>query len=178
MRSVLRQATREAHDRLDALAADLPVSSDRHYARFLRAQFAARSAMEAGFATIAPPQAGPPPVQTQLIVEDLAELGHMLPSALARPALSSAAHALGAAWAIAGSSLGNRAMLARRHKAGLTTAERFLSDQAMPDYFTSLLRVIENPANRAMENSAIEGAFITFRLFEAAFLAECMEIAA
>lgn len=69
-------------------------------------------------------------------------------------------------------------MLARRHKAGLTTAERFLSDQAMPDYFTSLLRVIENPANRAMENSAIEGAFITFRLFEAAFLAECMEMAA
>ena len=178
MRQGLKQATREAHDRLDAIAANLPVSTKRHYVKFLRAQFSARSALEDGFSRVPPARTTAPPAQAHLIAADLAELGQPLPLRSAPAILAGEEHALGAAWVIAGSSLGNRSMLARRHKAGLLTAERFLSHQAMPDYFTGLLAVIENPENRALEASVIAGALDAFAVFEAAFIAECIEMAA
>ena len=134
--------------------------------------------MERAFATLHPAEAGPPPVQTDLILADLAELGFVAPTASADPGLADNFEALGAAWVVAGSSLGNRAMLARRRKAGLEGADRFLSDTTMPDYFGGLLPALEEPANHTQFASVVDGAHKTFQLFETAFAGQQFENAA
>ncbi|MBX7532510.1 biliverdin-producing heme oxygenase [Qipengyuania sp. 1XM1-15A] len=171
-------ATRAAHDRLDRIAATMPLSSTGDYALFLGAQFAARAAMEETFAVNPPSQVGEPPRQTQLILSDLKELGYAPPPPAAPLHLDGSAQALGAAWVVAGSSLGNRAMLAQRNKAGLSGADRFLSDPAMPAFFRTLLEVLETPDTRASVEAAIQGAQAAFALFECAFAARQLETAA
>lgn len=86
--------------------------------------------------------------------------------------------ALGAAWVLAGSSMGNRAMLARRRKYGIQGPERFLSDSAMPAYFRDLLEVLGNAHTPAALRQAIKGARATFLLFEEAFASHSLERAA
>ncbi|QZD96265.1 biliverdin-producing heme oxygenase [Qipengyuania gelatinilytica] len=163
---------------MDRIAATMPLSSTGDYASFLGAQFAARAAMEDAFATTSPGKLGQPPQQTQLILADLAELGYAAPPPVSPLHLRGEAQALGAAWVVAGSSLGNRAMLAQRGKAGLGGAERFLSDPAMPAYFKRLLDVLESPANHASIEGVIDGAHEAFALFECAFAAQQLENAA
>lgn len=160
------------------MAAAMPLSSTGDYASFLGAQFAARAAMEDAFAATSPGMLGQPPKQTQLIVADLAELGHAAPAPVSAPHLRGEARALGAAWVVAGSSLGNRAMLAQRKKVGLSGADRFLSDGAMPAYFKQLLDVLESPENHVPLEAVFDGAHAAFALFECAFAAQQLENAA
>lgn len=178
MRSELRQATREAHDRLDLLASDLPLNSRASYAAFLQAQGRARLAAECAFRQTAPTHPGRPPIQSHLIRADLEQLGSRLPPVAMVLTFASSCEALGAAWVIAGSSLGNRAMLAQRAKAGLSGAERFLSDPRMPAYFKDILVALDEPRHAQSQRDVLSGAHNCFNLFERAFAALSESVAA
>lgn len=178
LREQLRQATAEIHAGLDKTVGHLPMASDRDYAAFLSAQHSARSAVERALAAMPPASLSAPPSQLALLKSDLNDLG-------ARPAgfaeylrLATPNAALGAAWTLAGSSLGNRAMLAHRRKAGLAGAERFLSDERMPRYFAQLRQVLEQPHSATAVREAISGAQESFAIFERAFAALRLEVAA
>lgn len=171
MRNELRQTTRDAHDRLDLLAASLPVTSRASYVTFLQAQGRARLAAECAFRQTSPTDLGRPPVQGHLIRADLEELGAQLPPAAMVMTFVSSCEALGAAWVIAGSSLGNSAMFVQRQKAGFSESECFLSDPRMPTYFKDLLAVLDEPRNARSQRDMLSGAHKCFSLFERAFAA-------
>lgn len=174
----LRQATQAAHQRLDAAAGSLPLESDRDYATFLSAQFIGRVAMEGAFESLAPGEIGAPPKQSSLIASDLRDLGFCVPTGGTPPRLGDRRAALGAAWVVAGSSLGNRAILSRRRKLGLRRAERFLSDDGMPVYFKRLCAVMESPHSCEDLDAATSGAHQAFALFEDAFAQSMQDQAA
>ncbi|MBY6127805.1 biliverdin-producing heme oxygenase [Qipengyuania aquimaris] len=178
MRKELREATDAAHRRLDAAAGSLPLTCDHDYSIFLKAQYSARAAMERAFAHTPPADIQAPPAQTPHLARDIASLGRVLPVSAEAPRFDNPLEALGAAWVIAGSSLGNRTLLARRRKAGLSGADTFLSDPSMPDYFRSLLAVIEAADPSSSLEPATRGALTCFALFEGAFADHLMEQAA
>ena len=165
LRAALKRDTAALHDRLDDRLGALALDGD--YAAFLATQYRARAAIETWFdgADAALPI---PPQQTPLIAADLAELGHDLPGDIPSFSPDDRHEALGVAWVLAGSSLGNRTILARRRKAGERAAERFLSDAAMPRYWTTLLPLIEQPRERTILTHALKGARRAFETFLAA----------
>ena len=116
----------------------------------------------------------PPPSQLDLLISDLGDFGFEPQPSEQSLSLTSSAEALGAAWVLAGSSLGNRAMLSRRRKAGLQGAERFLSDTRLASYFSELLRALDAEHEDREVREAISGALKTFTIFEAAFCKEAM----
>jgi heme oxygenase len=160
----LRTATSEAHDRLDRAMAALDLVQRGDYAHFLRIQHTARAPIEAwGQATL--PQEMLPPSQLALIEADLADLGESA-GAPSRPFIANADGALGIAWALAGSSLGNRAMLADlRKRGGAALPTRFLGDGAMPAFFASLRPQLEQPIGDAVIAGAVAGAHAVFARF-------------
>ena len=147
----------------------MPLSCDADYAVFLTAQFAAREAIDRALDAMPPMALAAPPLQTALIENDLRDLGFGAPSRLQGIRLDDRHEALGAAWVVAGSSLGNRAILARRKKAGLAGADRFLADGAMPAYFRQVLEIMETSRSPSALAAAIKGAHKAFALFETAF---------
>ena len=66
--------------------------------------------------------------------------------------------ALGLAWLLAGSSLGNRSILAARRKAGLTGGEAFLADPAMPHYWQGLRASLDKEYGEFETRHAVTGA--------------------
>jgi heme oxygenase len=161
----LRTATSEAHDRLDRAMAALDLIQRGDYARFLRVQHAARAPIEA-WCQAALPQELLPPSQLALIEADLADLGESSRTASSRPFIANADGALGIAWALGGSSLGNRAMLADlRKRGGAALPARFLSDGAMPAFFASLRPKLEQPIDEAAIAGAVAGAHAVFARF-------------
>lgn len=117
-------------------------------------------------------------MQSTLIAADLAVLDAAPPVPEGFLRFKTSDEALGAAWVVAGSSLGNKAILNRRRKIGLVTADSFLSDDALPSYFRRLLAVIERPASAERLNEAINGAIAAFAEFEGAIAAHVLEQAA
>ena len=163
IRQHLRTATSEAHDRLDRAMAALDLVQRGDYARFLRIQHAARGPIEA-WCRASLPEELLPPSQLALIESDLADLGESMGPAHARPFIASAEGALGIAWALAGSSLGNRAMLADlRKRGGAALPTRFLGDGAMPAFFARLRPKLEQPIDEAV--IAVAGAHAVFARF-------------
>ena len=166
MRDYLRRETRAIHDRLDVMAANMPLAGDAEYASFLRAQGEVRTVLDNAF-TFHPPLGLPaPPRQTMLIEADLDELN--APGLTCGPAVSFANgyEALGAAWVVSGSSLGNRAMLAQRRRSGLDRAHAFFSDPAMPEYFKRVASALETPFTDPECEQICKGAHLAFGLFE------------
>ena len=156
----------------------MPLGSDRDYAAFLKAQYVARSAIEAAFVAQPPFGMSAPPPQSKLLAADIADLGMSLPHVEATAKFRTAEQSLGACWVVAGSSLGNRTLLSRRTKAGLHGPTRFLSDRQLASHFGALLKVLEQPFAEYQVNAAIQGAIATFALFEAAFCNETVKVAA
>jgi heme oxygenase len=161
-----------AHDLLDAAMQAASGWQNRgDYARFLALQHAARVPLEAWLAANAPADLCPPP-QTGLLAADLAALDHPLPAtrpALA-PALSgSSPHsgtALGAAWVLAGSALGNRAIAkAVARIGGGSWPVAFLGDGAMMAFWQGLRARIERPASPAEAAGAADAAAAVFAHF-------------
>jgi heme oxygenase len=135
------------------------------YAHFLRIQFDARAPIETWCQT-ALPQELLPPSQLALIEADLADLGESAGAASSRPFMANTDGALGIAWALAGSSLGNRAMLADlRKRGGAALPTRFLGDGAMPAFFVSLRPMLEQPIDEAVIAAAVAGAHAVFARF-------------
>lgn len=167
IRQVLRGATADDHARLDAGMAGLDLADPSDYARFLQVQYAARLPIE-GWTGTAVPAPVRPPIQTPLIAADLAAVGHD-PSPRTGPAFSApTAGAIGVAWALAGSSLGNRAMLADLRKRDASVPVAFLSDDAMPAFFARLRpRLQDQFADTDMRDAAIDAARAVFAAFAA-----------
>lgn len=181
LREHLRAATMAAHDLLDhTMQAASGWHSLGDYARFLTLQHAARAPVEAWLDAHAPADLRPP-AQTPLIARDLAALGLALPApantfaaASANAESGSADHgaagaALGAAWVLAGSALGNKAILkemqraARGHGGGWPSA--FLGDRAMLTFWQGLRARLEQPASVADASTAATAASAVFAHF-------------
>ena len=177
LRQALRAATAKAHDQLDGTMRTVAGwQKPEDYARFLSLQYAARVPVEAWLSQNASADLRPPE-QAPLIASDLASMGHALPTyevSFTPPAAleqsAERARALGIAWVLAGSSLGNRAILAeirRKTKAqGLTAwPEEFLGDDGMLDFWKHLRSQIEGRAEMDALEVAIEAAAAVFDHF-------------
>ena len=164
LRSVLKRETASMHDTLDGTMGEEAIASPRDYARFLMAQHRARKPIEEWVERNLPAHAAPP-AQAPLIEADLAALGQTIPVRHHGFSLPENADPIGLQWALAGSSLGNRAMLAQRRKLGLDGPEAFLSDGAMPAFFKKLRPELEVEADPARARRAVLAAEAVFACF-------------
>jgi heme oxygenase len=169
LRGHLRAATMAAHDLLDhAMQAASGWQTRADYARFLALQHAARAPLEAWLAENAPEELVPP-VQTPLLERDLAALGMALPGpgpAFALPLAATPGAVLGAAWVLAGSALGNKAIAKQVTRiGGGTWPATFLGDEAMMTFWQSLRARIEGPAHPAEAAGATVAAEAVFAHF-------------
>lgn len=161
LRQALRDATSRQHDRLDRLVTAIDLTNPADYVRFLTMQYVARLPVETW---LAGKVSDAPPPLTDLIADDLASLNASLPALKLSFTVPGHADPVGACWAIAGSSMGNRSMLRELTKSnakGLPTT--FLADGAMTTYWQKLKPALEAPAqDRAPAAAAAEAVFATF----------------
>lgn len=170
LRQYLREHTAAAHDRLDQGMARFDLAEPRDYAAFLSIQLAARAPIEAWCAAHAPPGLTPPE-QAPAIRADLAQLG-IRNVVDAAPLTTDFVEPLGVAWALGGSLLGNRAMVAHlRKRVPDTWPVRFLSDDAMTVFWKALRPRLEGPADAETARGAAISAQAVFARFEAALAA-------
>lgn len=168
LRTHLRAATMAAHDLLDhAMQAASGWQTRADYARFLALQHAARAPIEAWLAAHAPAGLNPP-LQTALLERDLAELEAPVPQPAPLFTLGrcEAGHALGTAWVLAGSALGNKAIARQVARiGGGAWPVAFLGDDAMMAFWQGLRSRIETPARpgeAAGATCAAEAVFAHF----------------
>jgi heme oxygenase len=168
LRSHLREATMAAHDLLDnAMQAASGWRTRDDYARFLELQHAARAPMEDWLDAHAPGDLHPPR-QTALIARDLAQLGRPVPppAQLFTMGRAGTGHALGAAWVLAGSALGNQAIARQvRRIGGGAWPAAFLDDGAMLAFWQALRERIESRADPVEAAGATRAATAVFAHF-------------
>lgn len=165
LRTTLRGETRAAHESLDGAMAQLDLADAADYALFLRIQYAARIGVEAWLVRHAPPKLQPPP-QAPALAADLQALGEALPLDQPLFELTGDEAAMGVAWVIAGSSLGNRAMLADLRKRG--HGERptaFLGNEEMARFWHDFRPRIDSWDGHSQ--AAVDAAKATFTHFSA-----------
>ena len=168
LRGFLKARTADRHDVLDGLGAPASFADREIYARFLSRQYAARAGIERWTAGHAAPGDGPPPV-AHLIAADLAALGSAPPSEAPDFTLPAGADQLGLAWVIAGSHLGNRAMLARLRREAPDAPATFLADETMRAFWTGLRPRLEREVPESMAQGAVLAAEAVFDHFLAVF---------
>lgn len=168
LRTTLRAATMAAHDLLDhAMQAASGWQTRADYARFLSLQHAARAPLEFWLAAHAPADLVPPP-QTGLIARDLAQLGLPAPApaplfTIGRPGPGGA---LGIAWVLAGSALGNKAIAKQVARiGGGAWPVAFLGDDGTMAFWQDLRARIERPAAFAEAAGATRAAEAVFAHF-------------
>jgi heme oxygenase len=179
LRGHLRAATMAAHELLDhAMQAASGWQTRADYARFLALQHAARAPLEAWLAANAPKDLVPP-LQTPLLARDLAALGCPVPptsppfNPLQPPASPPSAPlfhvkhgALGTAWVLAGSALGNKAIAKQVARiGGGAWPVAFLGDDAMMAFWQGLRARIEQPVAPAEAEAATHAAEAVFAHF-------------
>lgn len=168
LRSHLRAVTMVAHDLLDhAMQAASGWQSREDYAHFLELQHAARAPLEDWLDAHAP-EALRPPRQTPLIARDLAELGRPVPMPAPMFTLgrTGTGHALGAAWVLAGSALGNRSIAKQVSRiGGGAWPMAFLGDAAMLGFWQALRERIEQQAEARTAEGATSAATAVFAHF-------------
>ena len=177
LRDVLRQATSEAHDVLDSAFHSDTLADPDAYGDFLAMQLRARLPIER-WAALNCPASLRPPETTSEILEDLLALGRPISLRPARFDIPDGADPIGVAWAIAGSHLGNRAMLAMLRKAGAHLPASFLADTRMQAFWADLKPRLEVPADRDSARGAIVAANAVFACFTASLPAAPARIAA
>jgi heme oxygenase len=168
LRAALRAATMAAHELLDcAMQAASGWQTSDDYTRFLALQHAARLPIEDWLAAHAPPGLTPPP-QTPLIARDLARVGCPLPAPapLFTVGRVGPGTALGIAWVLAGSALGNRAIVRQVARIGSGVwPVAFLGDETMMAFWHSLRTRIERPAASTEAEGATRAAEAVFAHF-------------
>jgi len=167
-RFALRDATAEAHARLDSLYTRLDLADPADYATFLTSHAAAFIPVEdaladAGAETLVPGWAATR--RADALRADLAEMAIEVPPPAPRPSFLNDAQVLGALYVVEGSRLGG-AVLIRSVKAGLPT--RFLTpgNPALWRAFTAKLD--EQLSSAALLDDAAASATAVFGLFERA----------
>jgi heme oxygenase (biliverdin-IX-beta and delta-forming) len=176
LRIHLRAATMAAHGLLDrTMQAASGWRTLADYARFLALQYAARVPVEHWLACHAPRELRPP-VQTPLIAQDLTALGIELPAPASPLRLAGRAEseAIGTAWVLAGSALGNRSILMQMRRASAAASpdgepwpSAFLGNEAMLAFWQGLRSLIEQPASAIDADAAAEAASTVFEHFTA-----------
>lgn len=166
LRDQLRSATAPLHRRLDEEMGRLDLSDRADYTSFLLVQLAARLPIERWLADHAPAPVSPP-ATAALLLDDLAALEHPVSLTPVPFAISDEADPIGAAWALAGSHLGNRAMLVglRKRPAPNNLPTAFLSDPAMAGYWKRLRPLIETPVEPRRAERAVAAAKAVFAQF-------------
>ena len=147
------------------------------YGDFLTMQLRARLPIERWAASHCPASLRPPETTPELL-EDLLALGRPISLRPARFDIPDGADAIGVAWAIAGSHLGNRAMLAMLRKAGADLPASFLADTRMQAFWADLKPRLDLPADRDSARGAIVAANAVFVCFTASLPAAPARIAA
>ena len=165
MRTILRDHTRAQHDVLDASLDVESLGKCDRYADFLRRQYRARQPVEAYVESLGRDDMPPPAVPR--LERDLHVLGVSLPPLGSRFTLPRGSDPIGLAWAIAGSHLGNRAMLAGLDNPALPTD--FLADERMIAYWKALRPRLDRPMTPAQARPAILAATAVFAQFQSAF---------
>ncbi|ANY18594.1 hypothetical protein A6F68_00058 [Tsuneonella dongtanensis] len=145
IREVLRSETGQSHDLLDQSLGSLDLCERGEYALFLQTQLAARRPIEA-WCAVNVPNEFLPPLQSPLIEADLRAMASLVPETVIGSLSAPPNGWLGVAWAVAGSSLGNRMMLKRLASRGSDLPRSFLGDDAMPAYFARIRPLLERPA--------------------------------
>lgn len=168
LRTHLRGATMAAHDLLDhAMQTASGWRTREDYTRFLALQHAARAPLEHWLAAHAPADLAPPP-QTPLIARDLARLGMPVPPpaplfTIGRPGPGAA---LGIAWVLAGSALGNKAIAKQVARIGGDAwPTAFLGDDRAMAFWQDLRARIERPAAAREAAGATRAAEAVFAHF-------------
>ena len=126
-RFFLREATADAHARLDGLFSSFDLGDPADYARFLRAQAGAFFGVEASLEAAGVAQVlddWPARRRAQLLREDLTTLGAVIPAPETPPVIVGEAAILGAVYVLEGSRLGG------------TMLVRTLSDTAPKTFLT------------------------------------------
>jgi len=161
---MLRRETAASHDRLDGAMAGLELNNPADYALFLRLQLAARAPIER-WAALHCEEALRPPQSVSLLLGDLAQLGaeSTLPEGTFAPPTGS--HPLGLAWAIAGSHLGNRALLTRLERQGTDLPTTFLADPRLLAFWKRIRPLLEIPATEGPAAGALVAAEAVFACF-------------
>lgn len=165
LRAGLRDATQADHQALDTLLGRLDLADRRQYAEFLSVQLRARIGVEQWLFRHCPDQ-WLPPSQLPALRRDLEWMGYSVDEAAApvfsAPSLTPETW-LGAAWVLAGSSLGNKMMerdLATRVPASWPMA--FVRDEAMPRYFKALRPLLEDTRPNLPSEWAANAVFAHF----------------
>jgi heme oxygenase len=161
--SRLRAATASLHDAVDAAFGGHDLNAIQDYTRFLIAHALALPAAERRFAATA---ALPPwRERTTALTEDLADLGHAMPAAMAFALPDRPGAAWGALYVTEGSRLGG-IMLARSVNADLPA--RYLKAKHESGEWRALLAAIDAEGEvrgDAWIDAAIEGAEACFALY-------------
>lgn len=163
LRQFLRDATRDQHEMLDAQLDADDLHREGGYARFLTIQLLARRPIENWVASHCPAEIAPPPTVPDLLA-DLSQLGDASRQSDVDFGMAPQAEPIGLAWALGGSQLGNRSILARlpgRDK--LPT--QFLESEATIGFWHSLRPKLEQTfAREYAERAALaaESVFATF----------------
>lgn len=179
LRQTLRGATASAHDLLDGTMREAAGWTTRKdYTRFLSLQYAARLPVEAWLEANAPDDLRPP-AQAALIAKDLGDLHEDLPETAPEFAIAPQQHAdentdraqaLGAAWVLAGSALGNRSILAEVRRTAQDNGATdwpttFLGDSAMIEFWKGLRKQLEVGAEAETVDLASQAAATVFQHF-------------
>lgn len=163
IRQYLRSATRASHDRLDA-SIEVSAFGDRAvYGRFLAEQYRARVPIERWALQHCPSDITPPPT-AGLLRSDLADLGMSPPASDLPFTLPAGAEPIGLAWAIAGSHLGNRAILAHLPDAEAMPT-RFLESSEMTSFWRTLRPRLDQVYPQAFMKQAALAADAVFTTF-------------
>ncbi len=164
----LKQATAEAHDRLDRVVSGFDLGEREGYAGFLLAQAAAFPAVETALA-----RAGADQIvegwatrrRSAALRRDMEMLGLAFPISEPAPTLTTPAEVLGACYVLEGSRLGG-AMLIRTVGSGLPTA--FLTP-GPPEAWRSLVSLLDQHlVSEQSVAQAVTAASAVFALFEQA----------
>ena len=142
-RAVLREATADAHERVDRLFSALDLADESSYRLFLLAQAAAHLPVEAAIDAAGAAgllQDWPERRRAPLLLADLAALGAEAPESEAAPPLRSSAEIFGAIYVLEGSRLGG-ALLKRSLAPG--APDRFLSAPQPPAAWRNFLARLE-----------------------------------
>ncbi len=162
-RDYLKEATAQNHDHLDRVLGKLVTDNEATYAEFLEIQLRARIGIETWLNTIAPEIS--PPNQTHLIELDLTNMGRSPRNELLVFDPPAGADPLGASWVLAGSSLGNRALLVRLKKVDTNLPTAFLSDPRLVRFWQNLRPSLERVHNLPDDTPVLAAAQATFSHF-------------
>jgi len=163
IREFLKQRTAAEHATLDARLGSLVLADRDGYAQFLDIQYWARRGVERWLEARA--LDNPPPLQSDLVARDLASLDRVVPTETPDFAAADGGDTLGVCWVLAGSALGNRAILTRLAKAQADVPTAFLADPRMGQYWRSMLPALTRPCNSRDCESILRAARFTFTHF-------------